>query len=75
MIRLIAVAGFVLAIITSAEAMTFAPIHQADGMMMRVAYACGPGMTRIHGVCVARTTVRHARRCARWNGSVCAHYY
>jgi hypothetical protein len=73
--RLIAVAGFALAVATSAEAMTSAPIHQPDGMMTRVAYACGPGMTRINGVCVARTVVRHARRCARWNGSVCAHYY
>jgi hypothetical protein len=75
MMRLIAVAGFALAVATSAEAMTSAPIHQPDGMMTQVAYACGPGMTRVSGVCVARTTVRHARQCARWNGSVCAHYY
>ena len=75
MIRLFAVAGFALAIATSAEAMTPAPIHRPDGVMTRVALACGVGMTRVNGVCVARAAVRHARRCARWNGSVCAHYY
>jgi len=75
MIRLIAVAGVALAVATSAEAMTPAPMPQRQGMITQVAYACGPGMTRVHGVCVARTTVRHARRCARWNGGVCVHYY
>ena len=75
MIRLIAVAGFALAVATSAEAMTPAPMPQREGMITQVAYACGPGMTRVHGVCVARTTVRHARRCARWNGGVCVHYH
>jgi hypothetical protein len=75
MIRLIAVAGLALAVATSAEAMTPAPMPQREGMITQVAYACGPGMTRVHGVCVARTTVRHARRCARWNGGVCVHYY
>lgn len=75
MIRLIAVAGFVLTVATSAEAVTPAPIHHPDSLITQVAAACGLGMTRINGVCVARTAVRHARRCARWNGSVCAHYY
>jgi hypothetical protein len=79
MIRLIAVAGFALAVATSAEAMTPAPNHQPDGMITQVAYACGPGRTRVAGVCVARTTVRHTRRavrrCARWHGGVCARYF
>jgi hypothetical protein len=79
MIRLIAVAGFALAVATSAEAMTPAPIHQQDSMITQVAYACGAGRTRVGGVCVARTTIRHARRdvrrCARWHGGVCARYY
>ncbi len=75
MIKLIAVAAFALAVTTSAQAMTVAPAHEPDGMITQAAAGCGPGMTRINGVCVARTTVRHARRCARWNGSVCAHYY
>jgi hypothetical protein len=81
MIRLIAVAGFALAIATSAEAMAPAPLHQPDGMITQVAYGCGPGRTRVRGVCVARTTIRHTRRqvrrCALWHGGVCArwHYY
>ncbi len=80
MIRLIAVAGFALAVATSAQAMTPAPIiPQSDGMITQVAYGCGPGRTRIHGVCVARTTIRHTRRavrrCLRWEAGVCARYY
>lgn len=78
MIRLIAVAGFALAVATSAQAMTPAPIPQPDGMIMQVAAGCGPARTRVNGVCVARTTVRHTRRavrrCLRWQGGVCAHY-
>jgi hypothetical protein len=65
MIRLIAVAGFVLAVATSAQAMTAAPIHHQDGMITQVRLGCGPGRTRVGGVCVARTTVRHTRRQAR----------
>jgi hypothetical protein len=79
MIRLIAIAGFALAVATSAEAMRPAPIHQPDGMTTQVAYACGPGRTRVGGVCVARTTIRHTRRavrrCARWHGGVCTRYF
>jgi hypothetical protein len=75
MIRLIAVASFTLAVAASAEAMIPAPIHQPDGMIAQVAYACGPGRTRVGGVCVARTTIRHARRCARWHGGACVRWY
>jgi hypothetical protein len=79
MIRLIAVAGFVLAAATSVQAMTTAPVPQPDGMITQVAYGCGPGRTRVRGVCVARTTIRHTRRavrrCLRWHGGVCARYY
>jgi hypothetical protein len=75
MIRLIAIAGFALSVATSAQALTPAPLPQADGMITQVAYGCGPGRTRVAGVCVARTTVRHTRRavrrCLRWEGSVC----
>ncbi len=79
MIRLIAVVA--LAVATSAEAMTPAPLHQPDSMITQVAYGCGPGRTRVRGFCVARTTIRHVRRgvrrCALWHGGVCArwHYY
>jgi hypothetical protein len=79
MIRLIAIASFVLTVATSAEAMTAASIHQPEDMITQVAYGCGPGRTRVGGVCVARTTIRHARRelrrCARWHGGVCARWY
>ncbi len=65
MLRLIAIAGFALAFATSAQAMTPAPLLQLDGMITKVAAACGPGRTRVGGVCVARTTIRHTRRAVR----------
>lgn len=76
MIRLIAVAGFALAVATSAQAMTPAPLQQPDEMVMTVREGCGPGRVRgPAGHCVARTTIRHARRaarrCLRREGSVC----
>jgi hypothetical protein len=65
MIRLVAVAfGFALALATSAQAMPVAPLHP-DRMVTQVRFACGPGMTRINGVCVARTTIRQTRRAYR----------
>ena len=66
MIRLIAVAAFALAVATSAQAMSPAPLYQPDGMTAQVAFGCGPGRTRIGGICVARTTIRQVRRCAVW---------
>jgi putative N-acetylmannosamine-6-phosphate epimerase len=74
MIRLIAVA-FALAVVTSAQAMSPAPLHQPDGMITQVREACGAGRVRINGVCVARTTKRQVRRCARWNGGTCVRWY
>ena len=41
MIRLIAIAAFALAVATSAQAMSPAPLHQADGMITQVLEACG----------------------------------
>ena len=75
MIRLIAVAGFTLAVATSALAITPAPLPQPDSMVTEVAYGCGVGRTRVAGVCVARTTIRHNRRCLRWTGHVCAAWH
>jgi hypothetical protein len=76
MLRLIAVAGFAFAVATSAQAMTPAPINQPDGIITQVAFGCGPFRTMVNGVCVARTTVRQARRqarrCVRWTGTACA---
>jgi hypothetical protein len=65
MIRLIAVAGFALSVAISAQAMTPAPIPQPEGMITQIAAACGVGRTRVNGVCVARTTMRHTRRAVR----------
>ena len=65
MIRLIAVAGFALAVATSAQALSPAPLPQPDGMITQVRLGCGPGRTRVGGVCVARTTIRHTRRAVR----------
>jgi hypothetical protein len=65
MIRLIAAAGFAVALATSAQAITPAPLPQPDGMFTQVRFACGPGRTRVGGVCVARTTIRHTRRAVR----------
>ena len=55
MIRLIAVATFALAVATSAQAMSPAPLHQPNGLITQVREACGAGRVRINGVCVART--------------------
>ena len=63
MLRLFAVAGFALAVTTSAQAITPAPLPQPDGMITQVRF--GPFRTRVNGVCVARTTIRHTRRMAR----------
>ena len=70
MIRMM-LAAIALAVSTSAQAVIVAPVHNHDGMVTQVAWACGPGRTRIHGVCVARTTIRHYRRCVRWYGGAC----
>jgi hypothetical protein len=78
MLKLIAVAGFALSVATSAQGMTPAPLVQPEDMVTRIAVGCGPGRTRIEGVCVARTTARQTRRavrrCVRWQAGVCAGY-
>ena len=74
MLRLIAAACFTAVVATSAHAMKPAPLPQPESLITQVAAGCGMGRTRINGVCVARTTIRHARRCARWNGSACLRY-
>ena len=65
MIKLIAAAGFLVAFATSAHAITPAPIPQPDGMLSQVRLGCGPFRTRVAGICVARTTIRHTRRLDR----------
>jgi hypothetical protein len=65
MIRLIAAVGFAVALATSAQAITPAPLTQPDAMFTQVRFGCGPGRTRVAGVCVARITIRHTRRAYR----------
>jgi hypothetical protein len=78
MIKWIATA-LALTFATSAYAMTPIPVNQPAGMVTQVRLACGPGRTRVGGVCVARTTIRHTRRtvrrCRRWHGGVCVRWY
>ena len=78
MIRLVTFT-FALSVAASAQAMSPAPLNQADGMITQVREACGAGRVQINGVCVARTTKRHVRRevrrCARWSGGACVRYY
>jgi hypothetical protein len=61
MIRLIAGTAF-LWVATSVQAMTPAPIPRQDGMISQVAFGCGVGQTLVNGECVARATIRRARR-------------
>ena len=78
MLRLIAATGFALLVAISAQGMTPAPLPQLDDMVTQIAVGCGPGRTRVNGVCVARTTVRQTRRavrrCVRYQAGVCAAY-
>ena len=62
MIRLIAGTTFALLVATSVQAITPAPISRPDGMIRQVAFGCGVGQTLVNGACVARTTIRQARR-------------
>ena len=72
MIRFITVI-FALAAATSAQAMSPAPLHQADGVITPVG-TCGPGQVRIKGICVLRTTTRQ-RKCAAYSEGFCVQYY
>jgi hypothetical protein len=76
MTRSFAIAAFALVLATSAQAMSPAPLHQPDGMITQVAWGCGPGMTRVNGVCISRVAKRQIRRCAVWGaGHVCRRWY
>ena len=80
MIRSIAYAAFAatfaMAVTTSAQAMPVAPVHKPDAITTQVAFACGPGRTRVNGVCISRVAKRQIRRCAVWGaGHVCRRWY
>jgi len=62
MFRLIAGATFTLLAATSVQAMSPAPISRPDSMITPVAFGCGLGQTLVNGQCVARSTIRQARR-------------
>lgn len=72
MIKFVAIFVFALATALPAQARMVGPLQEPERIVTPVAAACGAGMTRRNGVCVARTNVRQARRCVRWNGSTCA---
>ena len=77
MARLIAVAAVALAVATSAQAMSPAPLHQPDGMITQVG-ACGPNQKQIVGLCMySAPYVRPgvSRRCVAWHGGFCSEYY
>ena len=78
MIKLIAAAGFALAIATSAQAMTPAPLAQPDHIITQVRMGCGAGRVMVNGVCHSRAGMRQEhramRRCARYHGGVCVQY-
>jgi hypothetical protein len=74
MIRVLAVI-FALAVATSAQATPLAPLRQPDSMITQVREACGAGRVRVNGICVARTTIRQTRRCARWSGGACVRWF
>jgi hypothetical protein len=63
MIRLIA-GAFIMAFASAAQAMPLAPAEHPDAMITQVREACGAGMHRVGGACVATPTRRSARRCA-----------
>jgi hypothetical protein len=61
MIKLIAVV-FALAVATSAQAMSPAPLPESDNMITQVRQACGAGMHMVNGKCVTTSARRHVRR-------------
>ena len=63
MIRLITVA-FALTLATSVQAMSPAPLQQADGVITQVRQACGAGMkwNNALGRCATTSARRHVRR-------------
>jgi hypothetical protein len=61
MTRLIALV-FALAVATSAQAMSLAPLPQANDMITPVRQACGAGMHMVNGRCITTPARRQVRR-------------
>ena len=55
---------FALAVATSAQAMSPAPLNQPDSMVTQVREACGAGFHMVNGTCVRTAARRNAARCA-----------
>jgi hypothetical protein len=55
----LAIAGLVLGVVSSAQAMPLAPMRQQESLTIAVREACGAGFARVNGVCV-RTPARAA---------------
>ena len=68
MIRLLISVAFGVAVATSAQAMSPAPLHQADGLITQVRQTCGAGMKWNNALGRCATTA--ARRNVRRGGAV-----
>jgi hypothetical protein len=75
MFKVMATVVFAAALVSTAQAMPFASSHRPDSMITQARMGCGMGRVMVNGVCVSRAGIRQARRCARWNGGVCAVWY
>lgn len=71
MMRLIALAGFALAVATSAQAMPRATPGQAGSLTIQVRDRCGTGMALVNGLCVLRHDMRGAHATAANPGGNC----
>ena len=79
MIRLIGVI-FALAVATSAQAMSPAPLHEPDAMITQARQARqydDPNQVLVNGICedYARHVSRAQHVCVAWNEGVCVEYY
>ena len=69
-----------IALLTTTSAYAMSPLirHETSNMVIQVREGCGAGRVRVNGICVARTTIRHARRenrrCRRWDAGHCVGY-
>jgi hypothetical protein len=91
MIRLLISLAFALAVATSAEAMSPAPLHEPDAMVTQVlkarqahrlvtwpsAKCWDPNQVVVNGNCefYARHVSRAQHRCVTWNEGFCVEYY
>ena len=80
MIRLLISVVLALAVATSVEAMSPAPLHQPNGMITQIRQArqCDdPNQVLVNGICeeYARHVSRAQHVCVRWNEGFCVEYY